>query len=151
MFQSNLDKLREICEIKTICMHGRPLSKFDNRDLWKHYDFKDFGLTGEAYLSVGEKLNYFSDTGRTWGAGSNLRDYIPGKNEQVFANTTDDLIGLIERKELNNLYILTHPERWPSSVIGWGLYYTVDLSVNLGKKILKRHNFESSQSNKSQA
>lgn len=136
LFQSHLDALRKICEIKTICMHGRPLSKFDNRELWKHYDFKDFELKGEAYLSIGDNLNYFSDTGRTWGLGSNLRDYIPGKNVQAFANTTDDLIGLIERKDLNNLYILSHPERWPSSTIGWGLYYSVDLSVNIGKKIM---------------
>ena len=117
-------------------MHGRPLSKFDNRELWKHYNFQDFGLIGEAYLSVGRGLNYFSDTGRTWGAGNNLRDYIPGKSEQVFANTTDDLIGLIEREELNNFYILSHPERWPSSIIGWSLYYSVDLTINFGKKIL---------------
>ena len=140
LFQSHLGDLRKICEINTICMHGRPLSKYDNRGLWKHYDFKDFGIIGEAYISVGDSLNYFSDTGRSWGAGSNLRDYIPGKKEQVLANTTDDLIGLIERKELNNFYILSHPERWPSSAIGWGLYYSVDLSVNFGKQILLRRN-----------
>jgi hypothetical protein len=138
LFRSHLDDLRKICEIKTICMHGRPLSKYDNRELWKNHDFKDFGLTGEAYLSVGDNLNYYSDTGRTWGLGSNMRDYIPSKNERVFAHTTDDLIGLIERKELNNFYILTHPERWPSSAVGWSLYYSVDLLVNFGKKILIR-------------
>jgi hypothetical protein len=139
LFRSNLDNLRKICEVKTICMHGRPLSKYDNRELWNKYDFKNFGITGEAYLSVGDNLNYFSDTGRNWGLGNNLRDYIPGKNDGVPANTTDDLIELIKKSELNNFYILVHPERWPSSVIGWGLYCTVDLSVNFGKKILIRH------------
>jgi hypothetical protein len=136
LFKSHLKDLRKVCEIKTICMHGRPLSKIDNRELWKHYDFKAYGLKGEAYLSLGDNLNYFSDTGRTWGIGSNLRDYIPGTSTQVLANTTDDLIELIESKDLNNLYILSHPERWPSSTIGWGLYYSVDLLVNFGKKIL---------------
>ena len=138
LFRSNLEKLREVCEVKTICMHGRPLSKYDNRELWETYDFRDFGIIGEAYLSVGDDLNYFSDTGRTWGSGNNLRDYIPGKIERVFAETTDDLIKLIENKELNNLYILTHPERWPSSVVGWSLHYSTDLSVNFGKKILMK-------------
>ena len=142
LFQSHLDDLRKVCEIKTICMHGRPLSKYDNRELWENHDFKDFELTGEAYLSVGDNLNYFSDTGRTWGLGSNVRDYIPGKTERVFAHTTEDLIGLIERMELNNFYILTHPERWPSSAIGWSLYYSVDLLVNFGKAILIRRREE---------
>ncbi|AKB20996.1 polysaccharide deacetylase family protein [Methanosarcina sp. WH1] len=138
LFRSNLEKIREVCEVKTVCMHGRPLSKYDNRELWKNHDFKDFGIIGEAYLSVGDDLNYFSDTGRTWGCKNSLRDCIPGKTEQVFAETTDELIELIERKELNNLYILTHPERWPTSALGWGIYYSTDLSVNFGKKILMK-------------
>jgi hypothetical protein len=129
-------------------MHGRPLSKYDNLELWKKHDFNDFGLAGEAYLSVDNSLNYFSDTGRTWDLGSNMRDYIPGKNEQVFAHTTDDLIGLIERKALNNFYILTHPERWPSSFIGWSLYFSVDLVVNLGKKFLIKRSGTSQNSQK---
>lgn len=120
LFQSNLEKLREMCEIKTICMHGKPLSKHDNRELWKNYDFRDFGVTGEAYLSVKDDLNYFSDTGRTWGHRNSIRDCIPGKTERVFAETTDELIELIEKRELNNFYILVHPERWPSSLLGWG-------------------------------
>ena len=62
------------------------------------YNFKDFGITGEAYLSVGKDLNYFSDTGRTWAFGSNLRDYIPGKTERIFADTTDELIELIKEQ-----------------------------------------------------
>lgn len=138
LFRSNLEKIREICEVKTVCMHGRPLSKYDNRELWKTHDFRDFGITGEAYLSIGNDLNYLSDTGRTWGSKNSIRDSIPGKTDQVFAETTDELIELIERRELNNLYILTHPERWPSSILGWGLYYSTDLSVNFGKKILMR-------------
>lgn len=138
LFQLHLEDLRKICEVKTICMHGRPLSKYDNRELWKYYDFQDFGLIGEAYLSVGDNLNYFSDTGRTWGMGNNLRDFVPSKTKKAFAETTNDLISLIERQELNNYYILTHPERWPSTLIGWGLHYSVDLATNFGKKILIR-------------
>ncbi|WP_269849869.1 hypothetical protein [Methanosarcina horonobensis] len=115
-------------------MHGKPLSKYDNRELWNEHDYRDLGLIGEAYLSVGDDLNYFSDTGRTWGFGNNLRDYIPGKTEKVFANSTDDLIELIKSNEFNNFYILAHPERWTSSALGWGIYYSTDLAVNLGKK-----------------
>lgn len=136
LFKSHLDDFRSVCDVKTICMHGKPLSKYDNRELWEKHDFRDLGLIGEAYLSAGNDLNYFSDTGRTWGPGNNLRDYIPGKTERVFADTTDELIELIESNEFDNFYILAHPERWSSSFLGWSLYYSTDLTVNLGKKIL---------------
>lgn len=134
LFEENLAKFRKICDVKTICMHGRPLSKFDNRDLWKVHDFKTFGLLGEAYLSAGKDLNYFSDTGRTWGSKNSLRDFIPGKTENFSVDTTAELIDLIESKKLSNFYILTHPERWSRTMINWGLYYGMDFAVNFVKK-----------------
>ena len=82
---------------QSACMEGY-FQSFDNRELWRTHDFRELGLTGEAYLTIGDNISYFSDTCRTWNAGNSLRDYIPSKNEQVFANTTDDLIELIERK-----------------------------------------------------
>ena len=33
-FGRNLEKFRKFYPVKTICMHGSPLSKWDNRDLW---------------------------------------------------------------------------------------------------------------------
>ncbi|HOX77100.1 MAG TPA: hypothetical protein PLW31_03595 [Bacteroidales bacterium] len=33
-FVRNLELLKKLAPIKTICMHGSPLSKYDNRDLW---------------------------------------------------------------------------------------------------------------------
>jgi hypothetical protein len=33
-------------------MHGSVLSKYDNRDL-ESYDYRDFGISAEAYLSLG--------------------------------------------------------------------------------------------------
>lgn len=136
LFQSHLDAFRGVCDVRTICMHGRPLSKYDNRNLWNTNDFKDFGITGEAYLSAGDELNYFSDTGRSWNNTNSLRDFISGKTESFTADTTDDLIGLIESKEADNFYILTHPERWSSSAVEWGLYCGMDQVVNMGKKVL---------------
>ena len=34
-FQKNLNTLRAIAPVKTICMDGSPLSKYDNKNLWK--------------------------------------------------------------------------------------------------------------------
>lgn len=136
LFQSNLDKFRHICDVRTVCMHGRPLSKYDNRDLWNGYDFRDFGITGEAYLSTGDDLDYFTDTGRNWNNRNNLRDFAPSKTKNFSVNTTDDLIDSIESGELNYLYILTHPERWSLSAVDWAFYSALDRAFNMGKMII---------------
>lgn len=134
LFEKHLNEFRNICNVKTICMHGCPLSKHDNRDLWKVYNFRDFGIIGEAYLSTGKELNYFSDTGRNWGLNNNLRDFIPGKTEYFSTEKTDELIELVGRGELANFYILTHPERWSLKFIDWSLYFGIDFAVNFVKK-----------------
>ncbi len=33
-FETQLARMRKIYPVKTICMHGSPMSKHDNRDLW---------------------------------------------------------------------------------------------------------------------
>jgi hypothetical protein len=135
-FQSDLDKFRTICEVQTICMHGRPLSKYDNRDIWNVYDFRDFGITGEAYLSAGKNLNYFSDTGRSWSNRNNLRDFIPDKMEKFTANTTSDLVELVDYGKPSNFYILIHPERWSLNAVDWGFYCSLDMAINVGKRCI---------------
>ena len=51
LFEQELNEFRKIVDVKTVGMHGSPLSRYDNRDLWKRYDFKDCWIVGEAYLS----------------------------------------------------------------------------------------------------
>ena len=48
-FNNNLKKIREIVQVTTICMHGSPLSRFDNRLLWRTHDYRKFGIIGEPY------------------------------------------------------------------------------------------------------
>jgi hypothetical protein len=57
-------------------MHGDPFSKWDNRILWKYFDYKDFGIIGEPYFDVNfENMLYLTDTGRTWnGKAVSIRD-----------------------------------------------------------------------------
>ena len=48
-FRLNLEKLRELYPVKTICMHGSPLSKWD-----KKIDKETWGtLCCESYYVVG--------------------------------------------------------------------------------------------------
>jgi len=75
-FAVNLEKLRKIVPVKTICMHGSPLSKWDSRLLWKYYDYRDYGIIGEPYFDIDfNKVLYLTDTGRRWDGGIvNVRD-----------------------------------------------------------------------------
>ena len=77
-FKQNLERLRKLYPVKTICMHGSPLSKYDSRDLWNVYDYRDFGIIGEPYFDVDfDKVLYLTDTGRRWdGERFNIRDKI---------------------------------------------------------------------------
>lgn len=138
LFEKHLNEFRCVCDVKTICMHGCPLSKYDNRDLWKTQSFGGFGILGEAYLSVDPNLNYFSDTGRCWNSRNRIRDFIPGNSESFSAKKTDELIELVQNKTLPNFYILIHPERWASTFFEWGLYYSMDFVVNLVKACLMK-------------
>jgi len=75
-FNYNLERLREIAPVKTICMHGSPLSKWDSRLIWKYNDFRESGITGEPYFDVDfRSLLYLTDTGRRWnGRSVSVRD-----------------------------------------------------------------------------
>jgi hypothetical protein len=77
-FSKNLEKLRKITPVKTICMHGSPMSKWDSRLLWKYYDYKDFGVVGEPYFDVNfDDMLYLTDTGRRWDGDSvSIRDKV---------------------------------------------------------------------------
>ena len=77
-FKFNLERLREIVPVRTICMHGSPLSRIDNLDMWKKYDYKELGVIAEPYLDVdfGEVF-YITDTGRKWNnEGASVRDRV---------------------------------------------------------------------------
>lgn len=136
LFEFELDEFKKICDIKTVCMHGNPLSKYDNRDLWKNYDFRHYDIAGEAYLSFNKNIQYFSDTGRSWNMKNNIRDFMIGSKKSSIANTTDEMIGLIKSKKIDGMYISAHPERWALGCKDWIFNYTKDFLFNTGKKII---------------
>ncbi|WP_248533279.1 polysaccharide deacetylase family protein [Methanoculleus sp. 7T] len=133
LFARELAEFRTLCDVRTVCMHGSPLSRYDNRDLWKGYDFRDFGIEGEAYLSMaGKNLRYLTDTGRTWSGKHSLRDMMPDA-EPVPVETTDDLVDWIESSGEEGLYLTVHPERWAVGEIEWVAGGVKDLLMNAGK------------------
>ena len=77
-FQINLAKLRKLSPVTTICMHGSPMSRINNLDLWQIHDYKALGIVGEPYLDVDfTQVFYLTDTGQSWNhAGVSIRDRV---------------------------------------------------------------------------
>jgi hypothetical protein len=74
-FSVNLFFFRQYYPVTTICMHGNPLSKYDNRLLWSRYDYRLLGIEGEPYFDMDvTSMLYLSDTGRRWDNKASLRD-----------------------------------------------------------------------------
>lgn len=136
LFVKELEAFRSLFDIRTICMHGSPLSRFDNRELWKSFNFKDYGIEGEAYLSLGgEGLQYLSDTGRSWSGKNSVRDMMSDSGATP-VETTDDLIAWTKSSRGKRLYLTVHPERWAIGEGEWFLSLLTDSASNLGKTII---------------
>tara|TARA_Y100001954_G_C15780069_1_gene589310 strand:+ start:531 stop:1283 length:753 start_codon:yes stop_codon:yes gene_type:complete len=120
-FEDNLTKLRRLAPVSTICMHGSPMSKYDSKDLWKRYDYKNFGIIGEPYFDTDfNNVFYLTDTGRRWdGDRVSVRDKVNSIYKLSFS-TTNDVIQSIIKKELPNRLMFTfHPQRWHDNYFNW--------------------------------
>lgn len=120
-FELWLDKLRTFYPVKTICMHGSPMSKWDNRDLWKEFNYQDYGIIAEPYFDIDfDKVFYITDTGRKWdGNKVSVRDKVKSEFDLSF-HSTDDLIFAFESGKMPNLIMQNiHPQRWTNNSIEW--------------------------------
>ena len=136
-FKVWLDKLRKFYPVSTICMHGSPMSKWDNRALWEKYDYKEFGIVGEPYFDVNfDEVFYITDTGRRWdGNKVSVRDKVSSKFDLSF-RSTDDLINAFERNELPDKIMQNiHPQRWTDNKALW----IKEKYVQSGKNVIKKY------------
>jgi hypothetical protein len=142
LFKKRLEQLRRIVNVETICMHGNPLTKWLNRDIWSHYDYRECGISGEAFLSI-KQVFYFSDTGRIWDMSRKVKDMLPSalpeqSNYADKIRTTDDLMKFIHKKGYSQIYITAHPERWSKNLLEWTMDITRDTAVNVTKVISRK-------------
>lgn len=126
-FNDNLAKLRKLAPVHSICMHGSPRSKWDNRDMWKKYEYRSAGIDFEPYLDTDfSEYFYLTDTGRCWdGTKFSIRDRIPLYQDKWTAagltyHSTDDIIRAAYDGTLpHKIMITTHPQRWTNAIFLW--------------------------------
>lgn len=146
-FDQNLNYFRKFYPVRTICMHGSPLSKIDNRLIWSKYNYGQFGIIGEPYFDLNfNQVLYLTDTGRRWnGDKVSLRDKV-SSSFAFDCRSSTDLAKLIERQKLpDRIMITTHPERWNTPMRPWVNQWVMQNVKNLAKKaIVKRQTLKSS-------
>ena len=147
-FTRNLFYFRQFYPVKVISMHGSPKSKFDSRDIWKKYNYKDYGIICEPYFDIDySKVLYLTDTGRKWnGERFNLRDKVvsgfgstsgnPLSDKFLFGSTYDIIFSAQNLELPNQILINTHPQRWTDSSIPWVKELVWQNVKNAGKYFL---------------
>ncbi|MGK0447982.1 MAG: hypothetical protein ACJA2M_001762 [Polaribacter sp.] len=142
-FRYHLDALRKLVDVKTICMHGSPRSPFDNKDIWKKYDYRSLGIIGEPYYDVDfDKVLYLTDTGRRWdGWKTSVRDKVPQQADWIkqglVFHTTDAIISALNTSKLTDKIMFTmHPQRWNDGGLPWLKEFVSQGIKNEIKKVL---------------
>lgn len=139
-FEKNLNYFKQFYPISTICMHGSSTSKYDNRDLWSHFDFHDFGIIGEPYLSIDfNKLYYITDTGYSWDGGKYaVRDIVVNNHGHTY-RTTQDIIDALNTNGFPKRVLLLSHTLWSPTWIQWAKLHCRELIRNNVKHASKKH------------
>lgn len=140
-FCSNLERLRVLAPVRSICMHGSPRSPYDSKDIWKKYDYRALGIEFEPYLDMDfSQTFYLTDTGRRWdGFRVSVRDWIPVYQEEwvkqglVFHSTDDVIAGLKQGRIPRRLMMTVHPQRWNP----FGIVWCEELALQHAKNLVK--------------
>jgi hypothetical protein len=140
-FVRNVGELRQVVDVRTITMHGSPMSRFDSKDMWRVYDYKKLGLIGEPQIDVDwSEMFYLTDTGRSWN-GVSRRDKVA---ERALAwkakgwgyEKTDDVIKALKEGRFPNCVMMTtHPQRWADNMWEWMRELVVQRVKNIIKKL----------------
>jgi len=140
-FEKNLTNLRNLAPVFTICMHGSPMSKYDSKDLWKKFSYKDYDIIGEPYFDIDfNDVFYITDTGRRWdGNKVSVRDRVETSFKLSF-HATQEIIDFADKGKLPNKIMFTfHPQRWSDNLIIW----SKELVLQNVKNIIKKYFFVS--------
>lgn len=148
-FTKNLERLRELVPVKTACMHGSPLSRWDSRQIWRYFDYKELGIVCEPYFDIILRdIHYLTDTGRRWnGSTVSVRDRVYHRDMEYYSDwvrkpvdgsamaageagnagrpkysfkTTGDIIRAVRENSFPDRVLITcHPQRWSLNAFQW--------------------------------
>jgi hypothetical protein len=139
LFKANLAEMQAIASVRTIAMHGSPLAKFSNMDIWKYGSFSDSGVLDCILSADWSDFLFFTDTGRSFDARlTNLRDTIGGKRASGVA-TSWQVAEHLAKFRPPHVQLNVHPERWSDAIGPWLRQYATDKAINsvkLGLRIL---------------
>ena len=136
-FKNNLQALRELAPVSTICMHGSPMSKYDSKDLWKVYKYGDYDIIGEPYFDINfNEVLYITDTGRRWdGNKVSVRDRVETSFKLSF-HSTQQIIDAANQNLLPAKIMFTfHPQRWNDNILRWSKELVLQNLKNIIKKM----------------
>lgn len=159
-FCKNLEYFRTFYPVKTICMHGSPLSKYDNKEIWKKYSYKSLGLIGEPYFDIDfSKVLYLTDTGRCWdGEKVSVRDKVQKSDiksqtsDKISVNSqlstvnysfrhTKEIIKAVDEGILpKQIMITVHPQRWTDNFFEWIEELVMQNLKNIIKRFIVKRN-----------
>jgi hypothetical protein len=134
-FKFHLEKFRNFSAAITICRHGSPLSKWDNKRLWEKYHYQDFGIIGDTEFDIDyNKVFYISDNGMGWNKTStSIRDKV----DSIFdipIKGTEHLIKLIKSGKLpDQIAMNAHPDTF----FDFGIRWIINASMIKVKNIVK--------------
>ena len=172
-FGENLSRLRELAPVKTICMHGSPMSGYDSRRLWKYFNYSELGIETEPYFDLSlDSMLYLTDTGRRWnGSTVSIRDRVYVRDESYYegwvrkpvagsamamTKTGEELQSQFRYRKTatiirdlrtnslpQKLFVTVHPQRWSNSVPVWFLQMVTQKVKNGVKYLINRKYFGS--------
>jgi len=142
LFEKNLEKFRDIVQVRTISMHGRAFKPYDNRDIWKSKKNHDllinkFNILGEVYLDIDySDIAYINDTGRNWTSNkSNRRDHVDSNISADF-NSGKELLTYLSQEPHPKMIFQIHPERWTDKKLEHLIQFFIDEAGNTIKSFM---------------
>lgn len=120
-FKKNLKRIRELYPVETICMHGSPVSPWNNKNLWQGKEYKELGINIDLFYDIDyNKIFYLTDNGFGWNRfNSSVRDKVVTKYKISIGNTYE-LIEKIKNNSLPGIILFnTHPDTFTNPGFNW--------------------------------
>lgn len=139
-FRQKLELFRKFYPVRTICMHGSPLSKWDNRELWKTHAYRELGIIGEPYFDLDfNKVFYITDTGRSWNkTDTSVRDKVNSDYKFKFRTTKDIITAFRQNRLPDQIMLNIHPQRWTDNYYFWAKELILQNLKNIIKRFLAK-------------